>query len=79
MGKLKDNVENYNLELANHFSMPNTEEMNLEHLNDVITRNITEASQKVAKKQKESKPEKLSTKTKALIQKRTSMISSATK
>jgi len=79
MGKLKDNVDNYNLELTSRSSMLNTEGMNLEHLNDVIARNITEASQKVAKKQKESKPEKLSTKTKPLIQKRTSMISSATK
>jgi len=30
MDKLKDNVDNYNLELANHFSMLNTEERNLE-------------------------------------------------
>ena len=79
MDKLKGNMDEYNLELANRFSTLNTEEMNVGHLHEAITRNITEASQKVAKKQKKQKSEKLSNKTKALIQKRSSMISSATK
>ena len=81
--KLKHNAEDYKLELANRFcaleaTVVDLGRLDLEELNEIITREIIEGGQKVAKKGRVPTTIKLTTSTEHLIQHRNNMIASAT-